>query len=85
MYAILSGINALIVRVRDRDELFSDACKIAVDSGGFCMAMIAIVDPDTLLLTPMASEGKDNALMRAVRSILLSPDIAPDTMGCDSE
>ena len=80
VYAVLSGINALIVRVRDRHELFSDACKIAVDSGGFRMAMIAIVDPDTLLLTPVASEGKDKALMRAVRHILLSPDSAPDTM-----
>src|SRR6266568_2159065 len=29
VYAVLSGINALIVRVRDREELFRDACRIA--------------------------------------------------------
>src|SRR5882762_8502403 len=33
VYAVLSGINALIVRVRDRDELFRDACRIAVEAG----------------------------------------------------
>src|SRR5207244_349291 len=33
VYMLLSGINALIVRVRDRDELFARACRIAVDQG----------------------------------------------------
>src|SRR5256885_8267646 len=35
VYAVLSGINALIVRVRDRDELFREACRIAVEAGQF--------------------------------------------------
>jgi len=29
VYAVLSGINTLIVRVRDRQELFEEACRIA--------------------------------------------------------
>ncbi|TMH91819.1 MAG: PAS domain S-box protein, partial [Betaproteobacteria bacterium] len=33
VYAVLSGINALIVRVRDRNELFQGACRIAVEDG----------------------------------------------------
>ena len=44
VYAVLSGINTLIVRVRDRDELFREACRIAVEEGGFRMALIGIVD-----------------------------------------
>ena len=44
VYAVLSGINTLIVRVRDRDELFREACRIAVEEGGFRMAWIGIVD-----------------------------------------
>ncbi len=44
VYAMLSSINTLIVRVRDRDELFREACRIAVEEGGFRMALIAIVD-----------------------------------------
>ena len=35
VYAVSSGINALIVRATDRDELFNEACRIAVEEGGF--------------------------------------------------
>ena len=38
VYAMLSGINTLIVRVSERDELFTQACRIAVQEGGFRMA-----------------------------------------------
>ena len=44
LYAMLSAINALIVRVGDRDELFTQACRIAVDAGGFAMACVGVVD-----------------------------------------
>jgi len=80
VYAVLSGINTLIIRVRDRDELFREACRVAVDAGGFRMAMIAIVDRSTRALTPVASAGKNEALMSAIKGILASVD-APKTMG----
>jgi PAS domain S-box-containing protein len=35
VYAVLSGINALIVRVRDKEELLRGACQIAVEAGRF--------------------------------------------------
>jgi diguanylate cyclase (GGDEF)-like protein/PAS domain S-box-containing protein len=44
VYAVLSGINALIVRVRVREELFRDACRIAVEAGEFRLAWIGLVD-----------------------------------------
>ncbi len=48
MYAVLSGINSAIVRLRDRDELFQEACRVAVNHGAFSMAWIGVIDPDTL-------------------------------------
>jgi diguanylate cyclase (GGDEF)-like protein len=81
VYAVLSGINGLIVRVTDRDELFRDACRVAVDAGGFRMAMIAIVDKETKLLAPIASAGKDEVLLDAIRNILASAADARKTMG----
>ena len=81
VYAVLSGINGLIVRVTDRDKLFTDACRVAVDAGGFRMAMIAIVDKRTQSLIPIASAGKDEALLNAIKSILSSAEAAPKTMG----
>src|SRR5258706_290097 len=40
VFAVLSGINTLIVRVRDRQELFDEACRIAVEDGNFGIAWI---------------------------------------------
>jgi diguanylate cyclase (GGDEF)-like protein len=84
VYAVLSGINALIVRVQGRDELFNEACRIAVESGGFRMAMIAMVNQNTMTLVPIASVGKDEALLNAVKHILASGENAEKTMGARS-
>ena len=76
VYAMLSSINALIVRVPGRDELFREACRIAVETGGFRMAMLCIVENDTLKVVPCASAGKDEKLMDAVKGILSSSESA---------
>src|SRR6185369_7702005 len=57
VYAVLSGINTLIVRVRDRNELYREACRIAVEDGGFRMAWIGIADREAMRLTLVAREG----------------------------
>ncbi len=80
VYAVLSGINSLIVRVPDRDELFREACRIAVEVGGFRMAMIGIVDQSTMKIIPTASAGKNEALVSAIKSILSSAELASCTM-----
>jgi len=41
---VLSGISSGIVRVRSRDELFRDVCRIAVGAGQFRMAWVGVVD-----------------------------------------
>jgi PAS domain S-box-containing protein len=56
-FAVLSGINSLIVRTRDRDELFRGACRIAVESGALGMAWIGLVDAQTSDLKIVASYG----------------------------
>jgi len=40
---VMSGINALIIRARDRDELFREACRLAVVQGRFALAWIGTV------------------------------------------
>jgi PAS domain S-box-containing protein len=79
VYAMLSGINTLIVRVRELDEVFRETCRIAVEVGGFRMSLIAIVDRNTLNIVPIASAGKDAALLNAIE-IMLSSENAPNTM-----
>jgi CheY-like chemotaxis protein len=40
----LSAVNALIVRVSERDDLLAEACRIAVERGGFGFAAIRLAD-----------------------------------------
>ena len=55
--AVLSGINSAIVRMRNRQELFEEACRIAVEHGNFGLAWIGLFDPATLDVTPVAWAG----------------------------
>jgi diguanylate cyclase (GGDEF)-like protein/PAS domain S-box-containing protein len=57
IYAVLSGINTLIVRARHREELFRGACRIAVEAGKFRMAWIGLVDKEAKLIRSAASAG----------------------------
>jgi diguanylate cyclase (GGDEF)-like protein/PAS domain S-box-containing protein len=57
VYAILSGINTLIVRVRDREELFKEACRLPVEHGGFPVCWIGVLDARTRRLVPVATAG----------------------------
>lgn len=80
VYAMLSGINTLIVRVQHRADLFREACRLAVDAGGFRMSMIALVDKNSGQIVPVATSGKDEALVTAIKTILSSPADAPKTL-----
>src|SRR5258706_13465383 len=53
----LRGINTLIVRPRNRDELFRESCTIAVEAGRFPMAWIGLVDRETSRVKPVAWGG----------------------------
>jgi diguanylate cyclase (GGDEF)-like protein/PAS domain S-box-containing protein len=80
VHAMLSGINTLIVRVTNRDELFKEACAIAVKAGEFRMALIAIVDRDTTKIVPVASAGKDEELLTAIKGLLSSSEGGKNTL-----
>jgi diguanylate cyclase len=62
VYAVLSGINATIVRVHDRQVLFDEACRIAVDQGGFGIVWIGELDPASGAVQALAWAGVDTDL-----------------------
>jgi len=59
VYMVLSGINELIVRCKDRMELCEQACHIAVERGGFDIAWIGMLDHATLDIQSVAWAGTD--------------------------
>lgn len=67
LYAVLSRINEAIVRTDEPVELYRQVCGIIVDVGGFRMAWIGVVDPDTLLVNPVAVYGHDDGYLKEKR------------------
>ena len=77
VYSVLSGINTTIVRVRERDELFAEACRIAVEHGKFSMAWIGMVDAASRKVQPVAIAGRDEGYLD--RIALTADEDAPDS------
>jgi len=66
IYSVLSGINTTIVRVHDEDELFSEACRIAVEHGHFTFVWIGKFDADKQQLRPVARAGRDDGYLAQI-------------------
>src|SRR3984885_12744435 len=62
---ILSAVNALVVRVRDRKELLHETCRLAVGIGGYLSAVIYSKLPGTSTLSTVAWSGTE-ALLRSL-------------------
>lgn len=63
VYAVLSGINGLLVRVRDREELYREACRIAVEVGALRMAWLGLYDRELMSVTPVAWHGQEDGFL----------------------
>jgi diguanylate cyclase (GGDEF)-like protein/PAS domain S-box-containing protein len=81
VYTVLSGINALITRVHDRDVLFREACRIAVDLGQFKVASVAVVDRGSAQVRPVASAGASEEFLAMLRPRFSLSDGAPGGPG----
>lgn len=75
IYSVLSGINTTIVRIRDQQELFKEACRIAVEHGKFIFAWIGMFDAGTQQITPVARAGHEDGYLDQIN--LTSIEDAP--------
>src|SRR6202521_437762 len=56
---MLSGINAALVRIQDRDQLLNETCRLAHRVGGYAIAMVALINPTTRMARPIGWAGYD--------------------------
>lgn len=56
---MLSGINAALVRIQNRDELLNETCRLAHDVGGYVIAMVALINPTTSMARAVGWAGYD--------------------------
>jgi diguanylate cyclase (GGDEF)-like protein len=79
IYALLSAINSLIVRVTDRGELLREACRLSVEEGKFKLAWCGWCDGGAATLEVVASAGGTTDLLQH-RTIRLDGKDAQDTL-----
>lgn len=70
VHALMSGINAAIVRTEDRDALLAESCRIAVTAGGLAHAVVVEVDEHSGLVKILAAAPPDAAALPGLTSDL---------------
>ncbi|HEV7446185.1 MAG TPA: EAL domain-containing protein [Steroidobacteraceae bacterium] len=65
---MLSGINGAVLRIRDRSELFAEACRLAVTVGGYTTAIVMLPHPTTRAVQPVACSGVDPQATETLRA-----------------
>lgn len=71
---LLGEINAAIVRIRDRDALLAQVCRIAVDRGGMLGARVGVLDAAGATVLPLASAGASIGYADAPVAVSGPPD-----------
>ena len=66
VHSILSDINQAIVRLRDRDAIFQETCRIAAEIGGFELAWVGMREPDGTV-SIAAGAGRNLEVLRDIR------------------
>lgn len=76
VYAVLSDINQMIVRTRNPQAIFAEACRIAVDKGKFRLAWIGLLDQENQRIEPQAWAGAEDGYLTLVNIDLRNEAIA---------
>lgn len=64
LYSVLSKANEAIVHVHEPEKLYQEVCRIIVEDGSFRMAWIGVVDPEPLLVKPVAIYGHEDGYLK---------------------
>jgi signal transduction histidine kinase len=67
LYAVLSVTNHTIVRANDRDTLFSNICRGAVEQGGFILVWTGLIDEESGMVKPVAWHGANDGFLDNIR------------------
>jgi diguanylate cyclase (GGDEF)-like protein len=67
---MLSGINALVVRIRDRKELLQEVCRLAVAVGRYATAIVSGKSPGAPDIQPIAWSGANESVTTALRKAI---------------
>ncbi len=64
---MLSGVNGLVLRSRDRTDLLKETCRLAISVGGYSAAIASSKVPGFTSIQPVAWSGIDDSMTDALR------------------
>ena len=67
LYAALIELNQTIGRVKSREELFAEVCRITAEKAGFRVVWIGWPDPETHVVVPIARAGPDKDYLDTIK------------------
>ncbi len=65
---MLSGVNSLVLRIRDRKELLRETCRLAISAGGYAAAIASTKVLDIAAMQPVAWSGIDDGITEELRT-----------------
>lgn len=74
VWSMSKQLRAMSARCGSREELFKASCRIAVKRGGFRVALIADVTPQSQRLELLASSSDSEARLAEVEHLVSAPD-----------
>ena len=68
-YAVIGQVNEMIVRVRDREKLFKEACEIGVETGKYRLVWIGLLDEMNKIIRPHAWSGSEVGFLDEIKNM----------------
>jgi PAS domain S-box-containing protein len=72
LYSVISRVSQAIIRIKEKDRLFAEICKIVVEIGKFNMAWIGLIDNETQIVKPTTYAGNENGYLSIMKAISVS-------------
>ena len=69
LYLFISKINQLIVRTKNKEQLFKEVCDVAVEVGKFKMAWLGLIDFETQNVIPVGMSGNCQEYLTSIKTI----------------
>ncbi|MHB8814091.1 MAG: putative bifunctional diguanylate cyclase/phosphodiesterase [Steroidobacteraceae bacterium] len=74
-----SGINSAVIRIRDRDELLREACRLAYEVGAYDRSVVFRVANDARTVTPWYWLAADDSAASIPATLTIGDGTEPDT------
>lgn len=67
-FKLISELNDIVLNSKNENELYSNICNVAVNTGKFVFAWVGIFDPDLQIIKPLVWAGNDSGYLSGIKA-----------------